>query len=93
MSEDMNELVATVELGEEARKFMESDLYRCLVGMADQEVKEAQMELSICDAFNWRNIQVLQNKVRAGTWFEQWLRELVDRGNAAMMVYKQSQEQ
>ena len=89
---DNDELIASAELGEEARKFLESDLGRCLTGMAMQEVEGARERLGVIDPSDEKGITVLQNHVKVGLWFEQWLAELVDRGNAAMQVFKQSQE-
>lgn len=87
-----DELIAEAEIGEEARKFLEGDLGKCLLGMAQQEIAVAQEKLEIVDPKDEKSITALQNHAKVGRWFEQWLMELVDRGNAAMQVYKQSQE-
>lgn len=87
------ELIATAELGEEARRFLESDLGKCLIGMAQQEVAAAQLELETVKPKNRNRIRELQNHARVGRWFEQWLMELLDKGNAALEVFKHEQKE
>lgn len=87
-----DELIATAELGEEARKFLESDLGKCLIGMARQEVQAAREKLGDIDPGDMKGIEALQNHVKVGIWFEDWLNELLSRGENALSVFKQSQE-
>lgn len=87
-----DELVAEAELGEEAKQFLESDLGKCLIGMAQQEVLLAQEALGSVDPTDVKAIMALQNKMHLGMSFEGWLLELIDKGNAAIQVYKHSQE-
>lgn len=85
----MNQLIAEAEIGEEARKFIESDLGRTLVGMAQQEILSAQIALGTVDPDDKKAIVALQNQIWRGEQFEQWLKELVSRGNDAMNAYVQ----
>lgn len=87
-----NELIAEAELGEEARKFLDSDLGRCLLGMAEQEATLAEKALGKIDPKDEAGIVALQRKVQVAEWFEDWLRELVDRGNAALEIFKQQKD-
>lgn len=82
-------LIAEAELGEEARRFMESDLYRCMVGMAEQEVLAAHELLETHDPSDVEGIRKLQNQAARGRSFKGWLVELVDKGNTALEVFKQ----
>lgn len=76
-------------MGDEARKFVESDLGKCLVGMARQEVTAAQEELLSADPTDTKAITKLQNKAAMGRMFEQWLCELITRGENALAMWQQ----
>lgn len=89
----MNEdLIAAAELGDEASKFMESDLYRCMIGIAEQEASIAQSLLIDVDPEDPEKIRKIQNDVKVALHFKQWLDELIDKGNAALEVFKYEQE-
>lgn len=90
---DNHELIAHAELGEEARKFVESDLYRCIVGIAEQEISLAHEKLEEVDAENTLRIRELQNEIARYRKFERWLNELVAKGSEALVAWKQRQEQ
>ena len=87
-----DELIAAAELGEQARKFLESDLGRMLVGLADQEADLAQELLSTVNPTDTTKITELQNQVKVGRWFTQWLNELVLEGDQSLQVFRQQQE-
>ena len=87
-----DELIAEAELGEEARRFLESDLGKCLLGMAQQEIALAQEALERVDPSKTEEVRKLQNQAQLGRQFEKWLAELVDRGDAAIKVFKQQNE-
>ena len=87
-----DELIAEAELGEEARHFLESDLGKCLLGMAQQEIALAQEALERVDPANAEAVRKLQNQAQLGRQFEKWLLELVDRGDTAIKVFKQQNE-
>ena len=92
MSEANDELIAAAELGEEARNFLESDLGKCLLGMAQQEVALAQEALERVDPADTEAVRKLQNQAMLGRQFEQWLLELLDKGESALEVFKQQNE-
>lgn len=87
-----DELVATAELGEAARSFLDSELGKVMVGFADQEASLALFALATVDPTDAQAITKLQNKVMVANWFTQWLRELVDEGDGAINAFKQQQE-
>ena len=86
------ELIAAAELGEEARNFLDSDLGKCLLGMAQQEVALAQEALERVDPADTEAVRKLQNQAMLGRQFEQWLLELLDKGESALQVFKQQNE-
>ena len=85
----LDELIAAAELGEESRRFLESDLGKCILGMAEQQVKAAQEDLENTSPTDTEKIRELQNKARMGRAFEGWLRELFHDGEAAIAIYRQ----
>ena len=87
-----DELIATAEIGEEARRFLESDLGQCLLGMADQEIAAAQEALLTVVPMDFEGIRKLQNQAQVALYFKQWLAELVDKGNSAIEVFKQQNQ-
>lgn len=83
-----NEVIAEALIGDEAKKFLESELGKCLLGMAMQEVQLAQEALEIANPTDCAAIEKLQNKARLGRQFEQWLKELFTRGENALRIYR-----
>ena len=83
----VEELAAITELGEEAKAFLSGNLGKCLLGMAEQEVKKAILEFKDADPNDRAKIASLQDRVRAGTWFSEWLEELVVNGEQALQVF------
>lgn len=86
---EISQLVAEAELGEEARKFMQSDLYRVMVGLAQQEVDSAIDELQRVSPKDTEKIIELQLKIRFGRNFEAWLKDLVEDGDNAIAIFQQ----
>lgn len=93
MTVPMDELVAAAELGEEARLFLESDLGKCLLGIASQQVIAAQLDLETVEPTEIEKIRKLQNQARLGRQFEQWLRELLHDGENAMQIFKSEKDE
>jgi hypothetical protein len=87
-----DELIAEAEIGGAADDFLASDLGRCLLGMALQEVHSAQEALETVNPTDVAAIERLQNKAKLGRQFEQWLTELVGKGEEALETLKQQQE-
>lgn len=86
------ELIAAAELGEEARNFLASDLGKVMLGIAKQEVQLAQAALLDVKPTDAEAITLLQNKARLGLNFEQWLLELLSKGENALAVFRQEQQ-
>lgn len=85
----LDQLIAEAEIGEEARKFVESDLGKTIIGMAQQDARAAEEALGDVDPTDIKAIVSLQNKIKLCRLFEQWLAELISRGNDAINVYTQ----
>ena len=90
VSESSEELIAEAEIGEEARKFLESDLGKTLLGMAQQEILVAQEELETVDPANTEKIRHLQNQAKIARNFESWLTELITKGENAIVLWRQN---
>lgn len=88
----IDELVATAELGEEAKNFLASDLGRCLLGLAQQEAALASEKLETVDAKDSEQVRQLQYQVKFGRSFEGWLKSLVADGDNALAAWKQQRE-
>ena len=81
------ELIAEAEIGEEAKKFLESDLGKTILGMAEQETRLAQEGLREVNPLDTAKIMELQNQAKFGLKFNDWLTELVSKGNDAMTIW------
>lgn len=84
-------LVAEVDLGQQAREFLASDLGRHLVGCLHQEVLLAQEGLEQTAAWRRRRIQELQNRVWRAKFMLSWLRDLILSGKAADGALKEGE--
>lgn len=91
MSEQDDILIAEAEIGEEARKFIESDLGRCILGIAKQEAQEALEKLAETLPTDIEGIMELQGAVKMCRAFEQWLIELISKGENAVEIWKNGQ--
>lgn len=87
-----DELMASAELGDEAKRFAESDLGRCMFCIASQEVAIAQERMESVDPDDAKKIREIQNEIKLHRNFRQWVLELIDKGEAALEVYRHEQE-
>lgn len=85
-------LIAEVDLGNQAKEFMASDLGRHLVGCLKQEVTLAQEELTKCASWRRRRIQELQNRVWRAQFMLSWLRDLLIAGKSAQTALAEGEE-
>lgn len=85
-------LIAAAELGDEARKFMESDVGKFLIGVADQERRKAEEELGETSPENKEAIIKLQRVIWNAKHFRGWIEELIHNGNQALIIYKQQRD-
>lgn len=85
----LDELIAEAEIGERAQDFIDSDLGKVLIGMAEQEVLAAQQELETADPAKVTEIIRLQERIKLARQFPEWLQELVLRGEQAKLSWAQ----
>ena len=78
-----DELQAEMVIGDDARRFLESELGRTILGMADQEKTGALLGLAQVDASDAAKIRELQNVIWRADAFAGWLAELIQRGQDA----------
>ena len=76
-------LVAEVDLGNQARDFMHSDLGRHLVGCLQQEILRAQDKLNNTFFLRFWKIKELQNDIWRSQFMLGWLRDLILSGKSA----------
>lgn len=85
-------LIAAAEIGEEARAFLESDLGKYIIGVAQQEAQLALEKLAEIDPSRIEEVRKTQNEVRVARMFEQWLLEALHDGEQAMLIFKQQEQ-
>lgn len=83
----LDELIAESLIGDEAEKFFDSDLGRAMIGMAEQQVREAQEAFVEMDPENILGIRELQNRAKLGRMFKSYLIELISNGRQATEIY------
>lgn len=86
-------MVARAELGEEARRFVDSDLGRLVLGMAKQEVELAAERLIGVDPADVVSIRAIQLDMACGLKFEQWLFKTIQDGEESLAAFKQQQQE
>jgi hypothetical protein len=79
-------LEAEALIGDEAKRFLESELGKCVLGIAQQEMSAAVIDFSNADPTDEKVVRHLQNKIQVATWFRQWIIELFNRGEEALGV-------
>lgn len=76
-------LMAEAVLGRDAEEFLNTELGRYMLGCCEQEIDEAQDQLSRVHPWRKRRIQELQNKVWRARSVKGWLAEIISNGKAA----------
>ncbi len=86
------DLINEAIIGDEARKFVGSELGKAMLDRADSALKAAQESLETVDPEDPKAVRALQNKAQLARNFGEWLSELIDSGDNAMIAYKQQEE-
>jgi hypothetical protein len=84
------ELIREAELGDEARKFIESSIGKAMLDRADELLIQAQEALETVDPTNTEKVRSLQNQAQMARNFGEWLNHLVDKGDNALIQWRQS---
>ncbi len=82
------ELIAEACIGDEARQFLESDLGRTVMGIAEQGVENARLAMEVVDPHDAKAMMKLQNEIALGRRFKGWMIELLNRGENALQVWE-----
>lgn len=77
------ELQAEMIIGDDARRFLDSELGRTILGMAEQEKVNALGGLVTVDPADIEKVRELQNIIKRVDSLAGWLAELIQRGNDA----------
>ena len=80
--------IAEALIGEDAERFVKSELGQVIIGFAQQEVDAARDEIEKVDPTATEKIRQLQFKARFGREFKAWLVELIEKGIEAQKVIK-----
>ena len=78
--------MAQAILGRDAEDFIKSELGRYLIGCADQEKKDALVQLARVSPWRRNRIRDLQARVWRAESFLSWLAELIKVGRQAESV-------
>lgn len=84
-------LLAEAVLGRDAEDFCKSELGQYILGRCEQEIEEAQDQLSRVSSWRRRRIQQLQNEIWRAQSVKGWLAELVSNGKAAEAAIEEEQ--
>jgi DUF971 family protein len=76
-----------VALGEEARKFLTSDLAQFITDSAELRAHTAQQKLAVADPTNVAEIVRLQEEIKLYSHFNRCLSEIVAAGDTAYQMY------
>lgn len=90
---DDDDLIAAAELGEEARKFIESDLGKSLLAAAEQDAMEAMEHLGATDPDDKKELVRWQIELKAARKFKEHLLKFVGMGENALSIWKQQQDE
>lgn len=85
-----HELIAETLIGDEAKKFLESDIGKCVIGMAKQDEDEAKEKL--VDAVGEKEREEFRLRAKVARMFPSYLKELITRGDQALEVFKHEQK-
>lgn len=84
---DIDTIAAEIEIGEQARQFLKSDLGRCVMGMAEQEIDALRDKL---ESVEGGSLIRVQSEIRAMRMFSSWLVELINKGEQQLTVWAES---
>jgi hypothetical protein len=84
-----DELIAEAEIGDEAKNFLESDLGKCVLGMAQQDAEAATAKLKTVDPEDAKAVRSLQNEIWKAETFGAYVAELFTRGENALQAFIQ----
>lgn len=87
-----DEQIRNVELGEEAQGFLTSHLGKEVMERAQKRYEDNLLLLSRADPNDPKTIMRIQNQIQLFEQFDEWLREIVDTGNAELEAFRQENQ-
>ena len=90
MDRSTHEAVALI--GDEAERFLKTDLGRTMLGLAQQEAELAYDALKSVSASDTEKIRELQAKIWRAETFETWLRELISDAEQSLRILQHQDE-
>ncbi len=84
---DKDEQIRRVELGEEAQNFLKSHLGREIMDRANKRYEDNLLLLAKVDPNKPQEIMKIQNQIQLFEHFNDWLKEIVDTGNAELAAF------
>lgn len=82
---------AEILIGDDAEKFITSELGRTMIGIAENKKAEAQEKLARVSPWRRRRIAELQNEIWRAESFAAWLGELFVQGKQALQQLKEEE--
>lgn len=92
MSEREDALMAEIVIGDDARRFLESELGRTVLGIAEREKQAALVALSTTDPEDTKSIRAHQTTIWRVDSFASWLAELIQHGREAEDILRDEAE-
>ena len=89
----IEELKAQALIGDDVKRFLESDLGRTIVGIAQQEIRTAVDEMVQTDPADLPKVRDIQLRMAIGASFEKWLIELFQKGEEALSDIQQQMKE
>ena len=81
-------LLSTMDIGDQAEKFIASELGQVLLAIAKQEADDALQKLKDVSAWDQKAILELQSRVWRAESFNGWLASLVFKGREAYSEFR-----
>jgi hypothetical protein len=82
-------LLAEGVLGKDAEEWLNTELGKTVLGLAELEAQEALQELKTVKPWRWLRIRELQNTVWRAESFQSYLSQLIIRGRQAILSMEQ----
>lgn len=84
-------LLAEGVLGKDAEQWLNTELGKTVLGLAEMEAQEALEELKTVKPWRWLRIRELQNMVWLADHFQSYLTQLIIRGRQAIHTMEQAE--
>jgi len=91
-SNDPDSLLRDLELGEEARRFLTTQLGKFIVEQAENDIRDALIELQVVDPTHEARIRDLQNTIKVARSIPDWLNLAMIKGEQAYQVALEKDE-